>query len=180
MKKQKQKKAGIKKEENTSSAAPPAKADEPETVTEESAPANDSTETAQQDDDDAANIQEEPMPESNGEVPQRQPSLSLQSKMRSSSFRQSAGGPMSPSYGFSPDGDTAPEIHRKQAARIEELEKETKRLAKEASEGERRWKKAEGALEELREAEDEGAENSTKGGGSAELGKLVNKLNIYC
>lgn len=107
----------------------------------------------------------------------RQPSLSLQSKMRSSSFRQSAGGPLSPGYGFSPEGDTAPDIYRKQALRIEELEKENKRLAKEATDGERRWKKAEEELEELREAEDDSTtqtkEPSSSAGSSDELEKLV-------
>ena len=90
----------------------------------------------------------------------RQPSLSLQSKMRSSSFRQSSGGPLSPSYGFAPDGDTAPDIFRKQAIKIEELEKENRRLAKETSDGEKRWKKAEEELEELREAEDDSTSRS--------------------
>ena len=86
----------------------------------------------------------------------RAPSLSLQSKLRSSSFRQASlsGGPLSPSAlkGFSPDGETAPDIFRKQALRIEELEKEAKRLAKEVQDGEKRWKKAEEELEDLREA----------------------------
>ncbi|CAG8980581.1 hypothetical protein HYALB_00002579 [Hymenoscyphus albidus] len=86
----------------------------------------------------------------------RQPSLSLQSKLRSSSFRQGAGaGQMSPGYVFSPDGETAPDIHRKQQLRIDELERENKRLAKEAGDSEKRWKKAEEELEELREAEDD-------------------------
>jgi len=96
--------------------------------------------------------------------------------MRSSSFRHSSGGPLSPSYGFSPEGDTAPDIHRKQALRIEELEKENKRLAKEASDGERRWKKAEEELEDLREADDESGKDAAKPvsdpGSSNELEKL--------
>jgi predicted nucleic acid-binding Zn-ribbon protein len=58
---------------------------------------------------------------------------------------------------LTPEGDTAPEIHRRQQAKIEELERDNRRLAKEASEGERRWKRAEEELEELREAEDEKA-----------------------
>lgn len=78
-------------------------------------------------------------------------SISQQSKMRSSSFRASSG-PLSPSE-FPPEENTAPDIYRKQAIRIEELEKENRRLAKEASDGERRWKKAEEELEELREIE---------------------------
>lgn len=107
---------------------------------------------------------------------QRQPSISVQSKMRSSSFRASSGGPTSPGYGFSPEGDTAPDIYRKQAVRIEELEKENKRLAKEASDGEKRWKKAEEELEDLREAEGDsakGKDTSSGIGSSEENEKLV-------
>ena len=87
----------------------------------------------------------------------RQPSLSLQSKLRSSSFRQStAGGPLSPSATASlppltPDEGTIQDIYRKQSVRLEELEKENKRLAKEVSDGEHRWRKSEEELEELRE-----------------------------
>ncbi|KAG9241948.1 hypothetical protein BJ878DRAFT_569715 [Calycina marina] len=76
-----------------------------------------------------------------------------QSRMRSSSFRQASGGLPSPGYGFPTDGDTAPAIYQKQAARIDELEKENKRVAKEASEAEKRWKKLEDELEDLRDAD---------------------------
>ncbi|KAK0107386.1 hypothetical protein ONS95_004078 [Cadophora gregata] len=159
MKKQKQKKAGAKKDDKLEAAPEPSKPDDnPNTSTKTSpGPTNgdDNIETSR----DGLKDQEELVAEPNSETPRQQPSLSLQSKMRSSSFRYSSGGPLSPSYGFSPEGDTAPDIHRKQAVRIEELEKENKRLAKEASDGERRWKKAEEELEDLREADDE----STKG-----------------
>lgn len=104
----------------------------------------------------------------------RSPSLSVQSKMRSSSFRQ-ASGPLSPEIAFSPSGDTAPDIYRKQALRIEELEKENKKLSKEAVDAEKRWKKVEEELEDLREAEGESAkgEKSTENGASEEVEKLV-------
>jgi len=101
---------------------------------------------------------------------QRAPSISQQSRMRSSSFR--SGGLPSPGYGFPTDGDTAPEIHRKQAIKIEELEKENKRLAKEASDAEKRWKKAEEDLEDLRDAEGDLAKGAA-GGSSSEVEKLV-------
>ncbi|CAI4215359.1 unnamed protein product [Parascedosporium putredinis] len=78
-------------------------------------------------------------------------SLAQQSKMRSSSFRKGSG-PLSPGLS-SPDGTTAPEIYRKNVARIEELEKENERLGKEVQDSERRRKKAEEELEELREAD---------------------------
>lgn len=80
--------------------------------------------------------------------PPMTPSLAQRSKIRSNSFRAgSVSGAVSPAP-FSPDGDTAPEIYRKHVARIEELEGENKRLAKEAADSERRWKRAEEALSE--------------------------------
>lgn len=113
---------------------------------------------------------------------QRPHSLSLQSKIRSSSFRQASisGGPISPTP-FSPDGDTAPDIYRKQALKIEELEKENKRLAKDATDGEKRWKKAEEELEDLREAEGDVtlASKDTSTGSSGELQKLVCSNHKY-
>ncbi|TGO88442.1 hypothetical protein BPOR_0162g00160 [Botrytis porri] len=107
----------------------------------------------------------------------RSPSLSVQSKMRSSSFRQ-ASGPLSPEIAFSPSGDTAPDIYRKQALRIEDLEKENKKLSKGAIDAEKRWKKAEEELEDLREAEGESAkgEKSTENGASEEIEKLKSEI----
>jgi hypothetical protein len=133
--------------------------------------------------DDDTKSAEEP-----GELPttpyshQRKPSLSVQSKMRSSSFRQSLTSPLPNTPGskapsFDPEEDTAPEIYRKQAARIEELERENKRLAKEAIEGEKRWKKAEEELEDLREADGSRSElktgSETSGRSADELSRLV-------
>ena len=121
----------------------------------------------------------------------RQPSLSLQSKMRSTSFRRtsvsqgpmssSANGAKSPTFGVSsPDGDTMTDIYRKQAARLDELEKENRRLAKEASEAESRWKNMESELEELREASPEVAElrfRAQKADSlNEEIGKLVSRF----
>ncbi|RAL64090.1 hypothetical protein DID88_003278 [Monilinia fructigena] len=107
----------------------------------------------------------------------RSPSLSVQSKMRSSSFRQ-ASGPLSPEIAFSPSGDTAPDIYRKQALRIEDLERENKRLSKEAVDSEKRWKKAEEELEDLREADGESTkgEKSTGAGSSEEVEKLKSEI----
>ncbi|KAK3360015.1 hypothetical protein B0T25DRAFT_515418 [Lasiosphaeria hispida] len=104
-------------------------------------------------------------------------SLAQQSKARSTSFRQ-ASGPLSPGLGgggggvFSPDGETAPDIYRKHVGRIEELERENKRLAKEAADVEKRWQKAEGELADLREGEGEGVVKGGDGG----VGKLRNEL----
>lgn len=87
----------------------------------------------------------------------RQPSISLQSKIRSTSFRDN--GPLSPA------------ATSNMLARVEELEKENKRLAKEAEEHEKRWRKVEEELEELRE---QNAEKSVSTGGDTndELNRL--------
>ncbi|KAH0545159.1 hypothetical protein FGG08_000771 [Glutinoglossum americanum] len=91
----------------------------------------------------------------------RQPSLSVQSKIRSSSFRRSptsaneppGGGAKSPTLLLlSPEGDTIADIYRKQASRLEELERENRRLAKEAKGWEEKgvkWMQKEEELEEL-------------------------------
>lgn len=66
----------------------------------------------------------------------RGPSISLQSKMRSESFRKSSG-PLSPSIksptlqSIVSDGDSLQEIYRKQAQKLEELEKHNKSLLEE-------------------------------------------------
>lgn len=80
---------------------------------------------------------------------------------------------MSPTSGLPTDGDTAPEIYRKQAARIDELEKENKRLAKEAADGERRWKRAEEELEVIREEDSSRPTSKSGSQSSEELEKLV-------
>ncbi|KAI8959879.1 hypothetical protein F5Y11DRAFT_287750 [Daldinia sp. FL1419] len=86
--------------------------------------------------------------------------LSQQSKIRSSSFRQ---GTVSPTgFPLSPEGETAPDIYRKQVARIEDLEKENKRLAKEAGDAEKRWQKAEEELADLREADRDGSDSQVE------------------
>lgn len=82
--------------------------------------------------------------------PSSTPSLAQQSKLRSTSFRTGAG---AGSPGAEGGGDTAPDIYRKHVARIEELEKENKRLTKESTDSDKRWKKAEEELADLREAE---------------------------
>lgn len=106
--------------------------------------------------------------------PSSTPSLAQQSKMRSTSFRAGAAGTTSPGP-FSPEGDTAPDIYRKQVARIEELEKENKKLSKDFSDSEKRWKKAEDELAEFREGD---GDASAKGNGSDETEKLVSNLSV--
>ncbi len=179
LKKKNKSKAGAKKEEKEEKDEASADTSKAEETLEPSAaptmPGVIEDQAKQEEGSDGKDV-EETVPELNNTHRPRQASLSVQSKMRSSSFRQSSGGPLSPGYGFSPDGDTAPDIYRKQDMRIEELEKENRRLSKEAADGERRWKKAEEELEDLREAEDD---STTKikvisaPAGSDEVEKLV-------
>ena len=113
--------------------------------------------------------QSEDEPETPKSQHQRHPSLSVQSKMRSSSFRRSSlsQGPISPGANgakspdlplLTPESDSVNSIYRKQTARLDELEKENKRLAKELQDTEIKWRKTEEELEELREASGEVAE----------------------
>ncbi|KAE8146496.1 hypothetical protein BDV25DRAFT_143631 [Aspergillus avenaceus] len=104
----------------------------------------------------------------------RQPSLSIQSKMRSSSFRKSSvsQGSVSPSPvnmlkspslpPLTADGESVQEVYRKQSTKIEELERENKRLEKELEDATGRWRKTEDQLEDLREASVDVAELKEK------------------
>jgi uncharacterized coiled-coil DUF342 family protein len=56
------------------------------------------------------------------------------------------------------DGESVHEVFRKQSTKIEELEKDNKRLEKELSDATVRWRKTEDQLEDLREASVDGAE----------------------
>ncbi|KAI0134097.1 hypothetical protein BJ170DRAFT_608478 [Xylariales sp. AK1849] len=98
-----------------------------------------------------------------------------QSKLRSASFRAgsvSASGPLSPTgFPLSPEAETAADIYRKQVARIEDLEKENKRLAKEATDSEKRWQKAEEELADLRESD-----GKAGGGSDGQVEKLQAEL----
>lgn len=115
-----------------------------------------------------------------GASPSTTPSLAQQSKLRSTSFRAgSVSGPLSPGP-FSPDGDTAPDIYRKHVARIEELEKENKRLSKESAESEKRWKKAEEELADLREAEGDEASAQTSSNSQAEKMVRIERTSCPC
>lgn len=152
-------------------------ASEERTTLETTAPLEDGKPEASESNKDAPGTQDE-APHSSNDTPDestasvpsaskpphnRQPSLSIQSKMRSSSFRRTSisQGPMSPSQNgprspslpvLSPEGDAVTDIYRKQASRLDELERENRRLAKEAAESSTRWKSLETELEELRES----------------------------
>ena len=119
---------------------------------------------------DSASRLDAPRPGTHG----RQPSLSIQSKMRSSSFRKTSvsQGSVSPSPSttmrspslppLSADGDSVQEVYRKQSTRIEELEKDNKRLENEREEASGRWRKTEEQLEDLRESSVDAAELKDK------------------
>ncbi|KAJ3488045.1 hypothetical protein NLG97_g6276 [Lecanicillium saksenae] len=152
------------KKKKDKKAAEPAKDDAKEETTEatEEAAPDATSDDAEKEKDSA--IEEKP-DDSKADEPESAspPSLAEQSKARSTSFRASSmsGKPTSPGP-LSPDGDTAPDIYRKHVARIEELEKENKRLQKESSDSEKRWKKAEDELADLREADDKKGSDETE------------------
>ncbi|KAI4627078.1 uncharacterized protein J4E87_004420 [Alternaria ethzedia] len=154
LKKQKAKKAGGGKKKGDKTEEPaeaeastetPTEATSPEEKPEQVAPepveATSVPEPPAEDDDEPSELAV-PKP-SHG----RKPSVAVDSRQRSESFYRSgaAGGPLSPG------GGVASEVYREQAQKIEELEKENKRLASEVEENQTRWKKGEEELEELRE-----------------------------
>jgi septal ring factor EnvC (AmiA/AmiB activator) len=92
--------------------------------------------------------------------------------MRSSSFRKTSvsQGSVSPSPSstlkspaqslppLTGDGESVHEVFRKQSTKIEELEKDNKRLEKDLSDATTRWRKTEEQVEDLREASVDGAQ----------------------
>ncbi|KAJ9638885.1 hypothetical protein H2199_006745 [Coniosporium tulheliwenetii] len=116
----------------------------------------------------------------------RQPSISIQSKLRSESFRRGSssqdpaspiGALRSPTFSpTSPAGEGAHEVFQKQAQRIEELERENRRLATESQEAVARRRKIEEELEELREASAEVAELRCRASEADERKEELEKL----
>lgn len=106
----------------------------------------------------------------------RQASLSVQSKMRSSTFRHSSGVKSPPPVSSSPDGNTAPEVFRKQALRLEELEKENKRLENELQIADARSKRMDEQLDDLRETSGDVAELKGELSKAEKRGDEVDKL----
>jgi hypothetical protein len=150
------------------------------------------TEEAQdaQDDEEADESKDEvPEPETPSRTGHgRQPSLSLQSRMRSTSFRKGSvsGAPTSPSQetlsALSPDvgAGSAHEIFSKQAARLDELEKENKRLKKELETATTRQRKTEEELEELREDSSQLAELKSRSEKVTAKDEEINNLVRLC
>ncbi|KAK5116963.1 hypothetical protein LTR62_006684 [Meristemomyces frigidus] len=95
--------------------------------------------------------------------PERQPSLPLQSKQRSESFRQGALDP----------GAEVQDLYKKQAARIEELEKETLAYKEQQEESAARLAKTEEELENVRAGSSDVAELRSK---ATEADKLREEL----
>ncbi|KAH8671168.1 hypothetical protein BX600DRAFT_240880 [Xylariales sp. PMI_506] len=156
MKKQKAKKGG--KKEKAEAAADETKPEEVET---EAAPVVEESNAEEK------SPQEEPKDE---EEATELPTPSQQSKLRSVSFRAgsiSSSGPLSPTG----EGETAADIYRKQVARIDDLEKENKRLAKESADSEKRWQKAEEELADLRESD-----TKTSEGSDGQIAKLQEEI----
>lgn len=102
----------------------------------------------------------------------RTPSVAVESRQRSASFYRGSNIPTSPT-GTTPGAGVSGDIYREQAQRIEELEKENKRLTGEVQDGEKRWKSNEEELEELREGRGDVAL-------AAEKGKEAEKLVSCC
>ncbi|KAH3951656.1 hypothetical protein HBH70_093210 [Parastagonospora nodorum] len=155
LKKQKAKKAGgsKKKDEKTeapaeaeASTAPETTEEKPEETAPEPVEATSASPGPVEDDDEPAELAAPKA--SHG----RKPSIAVESRQRSESFYRAGavGTPTSPGAG-TPGGGITSEVYREQAQRIEELERENKRLASEVEENQTRWKKGEEELEELRE-----------------------------
>lgn len=155
MKKQKAKKAGgsKKKEEKAEApaeaepaSAPEAAEEKPEETAPEPVEATSVPPPPEEEDDEPAELVAPKA--SHG----RKPSVAIESRQRSESFYRSgaAGTPNSPNPA-TPAGGITSEVYREQALKIEELERENKRLASEVEENQTRWKKGEEELEELRE-----------------------------
>jgi hypothetical protein len=169
LKKQKAKKGPAKKKEEKAEASTTV---DPEEI-------KDETPTAENDE---AAVEEPNKPEDSSKPSHgRQPSMSIQSKLRSESFRK-ASGPTSPSATSSipplSPGEGAHEIHKKQAQRIEELERENKRLQSDSQEAEMRWRKLEEELQELREADGDAVELKTKAQQAEKSAEEVERLVI--
>ncbi len=101
----------------------------------------------------------------------RKPSVAIESRQRSESFyRSGAAGTPTSAAPLSPGEGVTSGVYREQAQRIEELDKENKRLASQNDEYRERFSKAEEELEELREEKGDVAVAVAKG---QEAEKLV-------
>jgi hypothetical protein len=125
-----------------------------ESKAEDATPAEDSADTAPPAEQEKAEGDETVLDDSTKADTSRKMSISVQSKQRSESFRQGTA-PLSP-------GVEVQDLYRKQAARIEELEKESRTYREQNEEGTARLAKAEEELESLREGSSDMADLKTK------------------
>lgn len=186
MKKQKGKKgASKKKDDKSEDTATDAKTD---TVAEEATESKDEPDdkhdgentTADETKDDSADVNTDEKKDEDKQGIIRQPSLSAQSRQRSESFRKQ-GTVVSPglkSPGSSPlDSELeVKEVYRKQAARIEELEKENKALKDTQDESASKLSQREEELERLREDSGQMAELKSKASSVDEKTKEIDDL----
>jgi hypothetical protein len=161
LKKQKGKKAPAKKKEEKTEPEAEASTAAPVEEAKDEAPAEIEGEEAVED--------SATSPDSARPSHARQPSVSVQSKLRSESFRkgstsQTPTSPTikSPTSPFLSSGEGAQEVFKKQASRIDELEKENKKLQVESQDAQGRWRKLEEELQELREASSDTVELKSK------------------
>ena len=124
---------------------------------------------------------DEEQPESVEALPTRKPSLSLQSRQRSESFRKQSTlhspGAKSPSALPPLDSESeVQEVYRKQATRIEVLEKENRGLREAQDEQTAKLSRTEDELERLREDSGQIAELRSKATTADERAKEVEKL----
>lgn len=179
MKKQKAKKAGGgKKKDDSKPEAEPSSStatDKAEEKTEEP-PASEPAETTAVASPDPAEDDEPSELPSSKPAHGRKPSVAVESRQRSASFYRggASGTPTSPTA-VTPGGGVTGDIYREQAQKIEELEKENKRLAGEVEDGQTRWKKGEEELEELREGRADAALAVERG---KEADKLVGSISV--
>ncbi|CAI6332317.1 unnamed protein product [Periconia digitata] len=178
LKKQKAKKAGgVKKKEDKAEADPSSSAapDKTEEKTEE-LPTTEPIETGVVSPDPVEDDEPSELP-STKQKHGRKPSVAVESRQRSASFYRggASGTPTSPTA-VTPGGGVTGDIYREQAQKIEELEKENKRLAGEVEEGQARWKKGEDELEELREGRADAALATERGKEADKLKTEVESL----
>jgi hypothetical protein len=172
LKKQKAKKAGgAKKKDDKLEAETSTATEKVEEKPEESAPEVDEATSASPvpvDDDEPSELRQ--TKQAHG----RKPSIAVESRQRSASFYRggASGTPTSPNA-ITPGGGVTGDIYREQAQKIEELERENRRLAGEFEEGQTRWKKGEEELEELREGRVDAALAVERG---KEAEKLVSRI----
>lgn len=178
------------KKKNVKKAAPKKKEDKTEAITPASSAATadetkDETSNAVEDEaEDAVAEEADQIDGANRPPHARQPSISVQSKARSESFRKASTSqtPTSPTLksptGIPPlsSGEGAQEVFKKQAQRIQDLEKENKKLQTESQDAEARWRKLEEEVQELRESSGDTVELKNKAKKAEETAEQLEKL----